>query len=58
MVAPEAKIRRQEFLEQERGRGERLDLVLGQEAEELVAEGVEAGRLEPDDPGAARHERP
>ena len=48
-------VRRQELLEEERRRGERRDLGLRQEAQELVAEGVEAGRLEPDD--AARRAR-
>src|SRR5215207_2960992 len=48
---------RQQLLDEERRRGERRDLGLRQEVQELVAEGVEAGRLEPDDAAARRDER-
>ncbi len=48
---------RQEFLEEERGVGEGRRLVLRNEAEELVPEGVEAGGLEADDARAASDER-
>ena len=50
------EIGRERLLEQEGGRRQRLDLRLRQQRGELVAEGEEAGRLEPDDPRAPRHE--
>ena len=43
----------EQLLEEEGRRGERRDLGLREEAQELVAEGVEAGGLEPDDARAA-----
>ncbi len=52
-VAPAAMSGGEHLLDEERRRGERRDLGLRQEVQELVAEGVEAGRLEPDDAAAA-----
>src|SRR5215218_9527457 len=47
----------QQLREGEGRRGERRDLGLRQEVQELIAEGIEAGRLEPDDAAARRDER-